>query len=131
MCAVSAVRILIGGPGVVALFPVLIFGLCIGKRGHRDDLLPLRRFEQGNALRIPPGNPDIRDRCPDHLTTIRDQHDLYNLRDRESSNDIAIPVGGFNIDDPLSTAIGDTIFKGIRPLAIAVFGNGEQNFLIL
>jgi hypothetical protein len=50
---------------------------------------------------------------------------------REGSDDAAVALRGVDVGDALPTAVGATIFISAAALAVAIFGDGQDELLML
>src|ERR1700756_5338 len=62
----------------------------------------------------------------DDFSVLADQHDLRVLGHLRDAGDFAVTFGGLYVDDAFASAIGKAVFLGGRALAVAVFGDGEN-----
>ena len=94
-------------------------------------MLALGDPENRHALGVAAHDADVRDGRADHLALVGDQHQLFALARGEGGNDTAIALGGVDVGDALSAAIGAPVFIGGRALPIPVLGQGQDELLIL
>src|SRR5246127_2458135 len=62
----------------------------------------------------------------DDFSVLADQDDLRVFGHLCDAGDFAVALRGFYVDDAFASAIGKAIFLGGRALAVAVFGDGEN-----
>ena len=67
----------------------------------------------------------------DHLALVGDQHQRLALVRREGGDDAAVAFRRVDVGDALAAAVGAAIFIGRGALAVAVFGDGQDELLLL
>src|SRR5216684_8088383 len=95
----------------------------------RDDALALGGVEHDHPLRRAAGDADAVDRAADELALVGDEHDLVGVLDREGADDLAVLLADRHRDDAFAAAAGDAVLVGRGALAVAVFGQREDELL--
>ena len=83
-------------------------------------------MQQADALGVAAGFADGRRVHADDFAVVADQHDFGSFVDLRDGDDFADTLGGLHVDHAFAAAVGEAVFVGGRALAVAVFGDGED-----
>ena len=108
-----------------------LFLVALVDLGDRDDMLVLGDAEDRHALGVAAHDADVADRGTDDLGLVGDQHQGLARGDREAGDDAAVALRCVDVGDALAAAIGAAIFVSAAALAVAVFGDGQEELLLL
>src|SRR5207247_5573596 len=114
------------GPGGRHVFATLDFVLALGEPRDRGDLLAFLEADETHALRVATDHAYVVGAQPDHLTAAGHEHDLVLVGDHADADDATGLLRRAHRDDAFSAAPRQTVLFHLRPLAVAVGGDGEQ-----
>src|SRR6185312_7511580 len=86
----------------------------------------LFHFDQADSLSRAARLADFARIDADHFAVAGDDHQLGIFLHREDADHFAGLRGRLHIDDALYAAVGETVILHLRPLAVAVLGDGED-----
>ena len=98
---------------------------------HRYNRFALGRGKQRHPLGVAPGDADVINPHADDLAAVGHHHRLVIVFHRERRHDLAVTVGGFDVQNPLAAAPGGAVFEGRCALAEAIFGDPQHEFFRL
>ncbi len=82
--------------------------------------------QEADALGVAAGFADRGRVHADDFAVVADQHDFAGFVDLRDGDDFADTLGGLHVDDAFAAAVGQAVFVGGGALAVAVFGDGED-----
>src|SRR6185369_4425408 len=120
-------RLACGGRDVLAVPAVAVLVTGLGELGDAAHLLAgALEADQPDPLRVPADDRDVVHLDPDQHPAVGDQHHLVPVLHLRQADDVAVPLGGLDVDDALAPATLDPILGLLGALAVAVRGDGED-----
>src|SRR5262249_41999575 len=105
---------------------VLALVLALGEPRDRRHPLALLEIDQPYALRVPSDHADLVHPQAHDLAAARDEHDLIGVRYHADADHATRLLGSLHGDDALAAAVRSPVLVHLRPLAVAVVGDGEE-----